>query len=197
MVKLKYIFGPLILLVCIASETATGQEIDFGQYGNYSVSVTELNAQDLDFGTLISGTGSQSIELANAKVVEITGVKYLDVIINITADSELLLNGNLACAGDPSCSIPFTLETAYANRGQNNIAQAQFLNVNSNSTSAQFPILRRESGPPAPPPTPPNKEHNPALYEESAYIYLYGDINVGSIDSGDYSGLITITVVYD
>lgn len=197
MVKLKYIFVLLILLVCITFGTATGQEINFGQYGNYSVSVAELNAQDLDFGTIISGAGSQSIELANAKVVEITGVKYLDVIINITADSELLLNGNLACSGDPSCSIPFTLEAAYANQGQNNIAQARFLNVNSNSASAQFPILRRESGPPAPPPTPPNEEYNPALYEESAYIYLYGDINVGSINSGDYSGLITITVVYD
>lgn len=173
------------------------QEIDFGQYGNYSMTLSELGPDDLDFGILVQNEGLKSIPIANAKVLTLEGVKYLDVIVDITADNELLLNGNPACSGDPSCSIPLTIDAAYANRGENNIAQARFFSISGNTGTTQFRILRRGSGPPGPPPTPEHKGFNPSLYEETAYIYLFGSVNVGNVSSGSYSGQVTVSVVYD
>lgn len=192
-------YRAIFTLLLFGSVAAGGhaQEIDFGDYAVYSVSLGELGPQDLEFGLLIHNEGSRNIPLADAKVLTVTGVKYLDVIVSITADNELLLDGNPANIGDPARSIPFTLNAAYANRGQDNIGQARFFSVSGNSAQAQFQIRGRDSGPPGPPPTPPHTGYNPALYEESAYIYVFGSVNVGSVNSGSYSSQITVSVVYD
>lgn len=174
------------------------QEIDFGAYGAYSVTVAELNpAENLDFGITITNEGLKTIPIYDSKVLSIEGVKYLDVIVEIDADDELLLNGNLDCIGDVSCSIPFTLQAAYANRGMNDIGQAKVMNVVNNFSIAQFPIFERGSRPPGPPPTPLHEGYNPALYMETAYLYLYGSINTGNIQTGSYFADIVITVNYD
>lgn len=186
-----------LVLLLTDFDDATAQEIDFGQYGNYSMTLSELGPEGLDFGVLVQNEGIKSVPLANAKVLTLTGVKYLDAIVDITADDELLLDGNPACSGDPSCSIPFTVEAAYANRGENNIAAARFFSITGNTGTAQFAILRRGSGPPGPPPTPPHEGYNPSLYEETAYIYIYGSVNVGTVTSGSYSAQVTVSVVYD
>lgn len=182
------------VIILYTGEITYGQEIDFGNYGSYSISLLELGAGGLNFGSIITGEGQKSIGLADAKVVSLKGVKYLDVIVNITADEYLKLTPSCS---DPSCRIPFTLKAAYANKGSNNIGEARFFNITANSAIAQFPIIRREGMPPGPPPTPPHKEYNPALYQEAAYIYLYGSVDVGSVDAGSYSGNITITIIYD
>ncbi|HLR77404.1 MAG TPA: hypothetical protein VK106_07055 [Balneolaceae bacterium] len=198
---IKYLKNQAFLLLAAAvfliAANVNAQEINFGKFGNYSLSVTELSGQGLDFGNVISGNGAYNVELANAKILSLTGMKYLDVFISIDADDELLLNKNPACAGDPSCSVPFTLQAAYANTGMQSIAKARFFNVNSNSVDKQIPILRRKNGPPGPPPPPPHKGYNPEEYNETAYIYLFGSINVGSVDAGTYTGNITVTVIYN
>ncbi len=170
------------------------EEIHFGDYHNYSATLLELGAGGLDFGPIITGEGQKSISLSEAKVISIKGIKYLDIIVSITADQYLKLTP--ACS-DPSCRIPFTLQAAYANKGSNTIGEARFFTVTANSAAKRFPILRREGMPPGPPPTPPHKEFNPALYMETAYIYLYGSVNVGNVNAGSYSGNITVTVIYD
>jgi len=146
---------------------------------------------------VISNEGLVTKNLIDAKVLSIEGVKYLDVIVDITADTYLLLDGDLGNAGNSARRIPFTLEAAYANRGANNTGQAIQMPVASNIASAQFPVRYRGTNPPGPPPTPVYKGYNPALYNETAYLYLYGSLNVGAIDAGSYSANITITVSYD
>ena len=195
---MRFLLGSIVLHFAICIPPTVAQEIDFGDYFNYSISVTELNpASDLGFGGFITNSGFSSISLSEAKILTVEGVKYLDVFVNITADPELLLNGNIGCASNPSCSIPFTLEAAYANAGANNIGQATIIPVTSNTAVAQFPILKRGNGPPAPPPTPVSGNFNPALYFETAYIYLYGSINIGNVDAGAYTANITVTLSYD
>lgn len=192
-----------ILVMCVAfifsSTLLNAQEIDFGKFSSkYSVSITELiPAEDLAFGMVIQNEGLKTIDLLNAKVLMIEGVKYLDVIVDITADNYLYLDNDVSCNGTNSNCIPFTLQAAYANQGNNNTNQAVLMQVASNVASAQFPILARGNRPPGPPPTPDFEGYNPAFFNETAYLYLYGSINVGNVNAGTYSGQINVTVTYD
>lgn len=181
------------------STSIFAQEIDFGQYSSaYSISLSEFNpSEELEFGTLIQNQGPASIDLVNAKVLTLEGVKYLDVIVDITADNYLLLNGDLGCETDPSCRIPFTLQAAYANRGTNNVNESVNITVLSNVASAQFQILQRTSGPPGPPPTPVYEGYDPNIFNETAYLYIYGSINIGNVDAGSYTSSISVTINYD
>ncbi|MEO1022471.1 MAG: hypothetical protein AAFW89_07990 [Bacteroidota bacterium] len=182
-------------MACSLHVHVQAQEIDFGDFYNYSITVAELNpGEDLDFGTVIEGGGIYSIAISNSKVITLTGVEYLDVIVDITADADLVNTG--ICSG--SCSIPFTLEAAYANLGSDNIAQALIIPITSNSGNAQIPILRRINGPAGPPPTPVFEGFDPSVFNETAYLYLYGFINVGvGVAAGTYEGNITVSVIYD
>ncbi|MFY0698504.1 MAG: hypothetical protein JXR11_11670 [Balneola sp.] len=181
------------------STSVSAQEINFGQYSSaYSISLSEFNpSEELEFGTLIQNQGPTSIDLVNAKVLTLEGVKYLDVIVDVTADNYLLLNGDLGCETDPSCRIPFTLQAAYANRGNNNVNESVSITVLSNVASAQFQILQRTSGPPGPPPTPVYEGYDPNIFNETAYLYIYGSINVGNVDAGSYTSSISVTINYD
>lgn len=198
-VSKKMIWIGFFLLLSVASQSVVAQEIDFGQYSSkYAVTLSELNpAEDLAFGIVIQNEGLKTVELQDAKILMIEGVKYLDVIVDVTADNYLFLDGGIACNTSETDCIPFTLQAAYANRGQNNTNQAVLMQVASNVASAQFPILARGNQPPGPPPTPVYEGYNPAAFNETAYLYLYGSLNVGNVDAGSYSGNITVTVSYD
>lgn len=194
----KIVISAVFFLLCGGSGFA--QDIDFAQYGNYSLTVGELNNNDLDFGQVVTGSGNYSIDINNGKVVTITGVEYLDVIVEVTAESSLYLNGNLGNVGDSQKSIPFTLRAAYANnKGTPNVGQAKFITdiSSDNSFIRQFPILERQSQPPGPPPNPPTNAFEQSQVEDTAYLFLYGSINVGDVDAGPYSSEITVTINYD
>ena len=177
---------------------SNAQEINFGEFGNYTITLDNITMGDLVFEEpILSGGGIYEVELSNAYVMSIIGVKYLDVGVEITADGELLLDGDLSNMGDPQRSIPFTLQAAYANRAQNNISDAIFIPVSSGIGNTRFPVLARQQQPPGPPPTPPTQAFNQSLVEETAYLYFYGQIDVGNVAAGTYSGTITITVEYN
>lgn len=185
----------VLFILLFTFNRGAAQEIIFGQYDNYALTVTKMN--DLDYGMVINNSGSHQINLTDPDkvILLITGVNYLDIIVDIQADPELLLNGNGAFAGDPQKSIPLTLEAAYANQGQDNTSQAQFFNMAANQGSERFPVRSREYAAPGPPPTPPHEGFTPP--QETAYVYLYGSINVGSVDAGSYSAQINVTVTYN
>lgn len=187
------------LAVLLFHTPVSGQEIDFGSFSStYSMTLTETNpADELDFGVLIQNEGLAEIDIFDAKVFGIEGVRYLDVIVEITADQYLLLNGDLACTTNPSCRLPFTLQAAYANRGQDNVNQALNMNVVGTVATAQFPIRNRTTAAPGPPPTPTYVGYNPALFNETAFLYLYGSVTVGAVQAGSYTGELVITVSYD
>ncbi|MGD8749357.1 MAG: hypothetical protein PVI44_12915 [Balneolaceae bacterium] len=192
-------FLATILLLFSLGAICYGQEIDFGKYYNYSLAVGELSTNELDFGSIVSGSGNYSLDINNGKIITITGVKYLDVIVEVTASNSLYLNGNQGNSGNVQKSIPFTLQAAYANsKGTPNVGQAKFItNISNNSFIKRFPILERQNQPPGPPPPPPTNAFQQSQVEETAYLYLYGSINVGNVDAGPYSSDITVTVNYD
>lgn len=192
---MKFTFT-FILTVVLTTGALPAQEINFSKYDNYSITLTKLS--DLDFGYIIANSGLQEINLNSPDISTITiqGVKYLDVTIELDAGTELLLNGNSAFAGDASKAIPFTLEAAYANNGQDNTSEAKLININSaNYGSVRLPIKQRETIPPGPPPTPPHENYIPPT--ETAYLYIYGYINVGQVDAGSYFNSLTVTITYN
>lgn len=187
----------IVLFAILAGFLSVGNacaQIHFGQY--YSSSASVMHISNLEFGTIISGTPkkTKTIGLAGAATVEITGIEYLDVVVQIIADDYLVLNGNAAYQNESNRRIKFMLEAKYANLGTNNIGQARPVVINGNRATLQFPILRRTSGPPGPPPTPEHKGYNPP--KETAYVYLYGAIKYGAEAAGSYSGQIRVTVYY-
>ena len=186
------------LLFVVLLHTNAQSQINFGSFGPYTIQLTDISVGNLVFdGFIISGSGEHEIELTDAFIMEIEGVKYLDVGVLITADLELLLDGNISNSGDPQKSITFTLEAAYANKGQQNVGDAEFITVISNVGDARFPILARQFQPPGPPPPPPTEAFDQSAVEDAAYLYLYGKIDVGDVDAGIYSGNINISVQYD
>ncbi len=189
----------LSALLLITPPALYAQEIEFGRYGTYTITLENISMGDLEFdGPIVAGGGIYQVELIDAYVLSLLGVKYLDVGVQIIGDGELLLNGNLENSGDPEKSIPFTLRSAYANRAQNNISDAVFIPVSGTNTgNARFPILARQQQPPGPPPPPPTEAFNQSEVDETAYLYLYGEINVGNVNAGNYIGTITITVEYE
>lgn len=195
-IPLKILCTIFILLFYTQAEA---QEIDFKRYGDYTITVDNISIGDLKFdGPIVSGGGIYEVELIDSYVLSIIGVKYLDVGVQISGDGELFLNGDPSFSGDPEKSIPFTLKAAYANHGRNNISDAMFISVASgNIGSARFPILGRQQQPPGPPPTPTTEGFDQTLVEETAYLYLYGEIDVGSVNAGSYTGTITIHVEYE
>ncbi len=188
----------ILLLIHLFSISSIAQEINFGTYSSlYSVSLDEFSpGTNLEFGTVVQET-SASIDINSSKIFTITGVEYLDVLVEVTADQYLLLDGLIGCETNPACRIPFTLQSSYANQGQNLTSQSINMMVLGSVASAQFPLKYRGSGPPGPPPTPVYEGYNPAVFNDTAYLYIYGSINVGTVDAGNYTGNINIMVSYD
>lgn len=194
--KLKYCL--LAFLLCTSFIKIKAQQIDFGTYSSiYAVTISPLSMTDLEYGTLINSEGMVDIPLASSKVLTIEGVRYLDVIVTVTAEQYLLLNDDLGCETDPTCRLEFTLNAAYANRGVNSTSQATIMTGTQLVANGQFQIRKRGNAPPGPPPTPVYEGYNPALYNDTAYLYIYGSVNVGDIDSGSYSSNITVMISYD
>lgn len=182
----------IILLFCLISSTSIleAQEVRFSDYDSYYLAVDALPGYEtLGFGQIITGSGAVSVNLGDPGMAILTldGVTYLDVIVTITKPNALLPQD----AGI-SDDIPLTnLEAAYANKGTDDYTQAIFFNA----LQARFPILGRQNLAPGPPPTPPHEGFTPPV--STAYIYLWGTINVGNIAAGTYSNYIDITVEYN
>jgi len=197
--------GKIILLLFLLNgfgmQVISAQDIRFGDYGEYTIEIEDVGLEDLIFeGPINSNSGIHEVELIDSKVLSIIGVKYLDVDVEITADGKLYLDGDPSYDNDPQRSIPFTLRASFANEGENNVTSSRQIGIANtpslSSGSARFPILSRRQQPPGPPPTPPTGDFDQSLVNETAYLYFYGQIDVGNVVAGSYRGTITVTVEY-
>lgn len=177
---------PLILGLTILATASPAQEINFGKYADDDIVITQLTPPtNLDFGFVLSNQGLVQINLGDPEMVvfSIEGNAQLDVFVSITAPPDLVL--------DAGNKIPYTLQAAYANRGDNDISEAVIMSGNS----VRFPLKKREQGPARPPPTPRHEGYTPP--RATAYLYIYGSINVGDVAAGTYTGTIDIIVDYE
>ncbi len=195
-----HIYFLILVMVFLHAGPAHAQQINFGLYSEEGITLTPLVPDELDFGDRLSGEGFFSIDLEEeeAVVIEIEGVAYLDVVVTLTPPTNnfILLEGNEEYLGNDDRRIPLTVNMAYYNQGQKNIdiptAKQQAVEVPGHM--ATFQIRRRPGGPPGPPPTPPHSKYTPPT--ATAYLFIYGDINVGDVNAGPYSGVIDVHVQY-
>ena len=95
----KIIAGIIVasLLNTLQSSALYSQELPFGDYGNYTLEIENVSLSDLEFeGPVVRNGGIYEVTLVEALDLSITGVKYLDVMLQISGSGELLLNGDPA-----------------------------------------------------------------------------------------------------
>lgn len=159
----------------------SAQQLAFNIEAPPDLTVSVVTDGVLDYGSLLQNQGLVQIMLNNpeTEVISIEGAFNKDVTVTITAPTALQL--------DATNSLPFTLSAAYANDEENNKADATLFSGNT----ATFPI--REGG--GPPPRGGGRGGGPPTAK--AYLYIYGDINVGNVNAGFYTGTINVFVEYD
>lgn len=194
-----------LLLSGSSINTIVAQEIDFGDFSSRYTTISPVLIQpNLDFGTIAQNQGVKEIDINEAAVIELEGIKYLDVLIDI----ELLAPFDTDGCSNANCTLPFTLKGAYSNFGEDSEVSAlnntRYIgettidfSQQTGVISTQFPILSRTSGPPGPPPNPVYKGYNLEAQKESAYLFIYGSINASGQISGSYSADIQVTIYYD
>lgn len=166
------------------------QEIDFGAFAEEDIRITNVGSfSTLDFGQVMAGEGLVQIGLTDSEIVvyEIEAEFDKDVFVTVTPPSNEELQ-----EPNSSDTMPITIRWAYANKGKENVNQAEVVS----GESERFPVLARGNRPPGPPPTP--RDDEKTIPTAKAYLYIYGDIEVGNnLSAGSYGGTITIEVSYD
>ncbi len=174
---------------------ALGQRISFGLYTTENIVLTPLGSGDLNFNTkqniLLSGQ-TVTINLVDDATAILTITGRLDQEITVTIDAPSTLDL------DVSNTIPLAVKFAYSNTGAATevLAKLSAVEVATGFSSATFPILRRASGLPAPPPTPGHSGY--VAPTGTAYIFIYGTLGVipSNAAAGIYSGNISVHVSY-
>lgn len=189
----KHIALFLIFSLILAGNVAA-QRISFGTYASGDIILTQVNGTGLNFNDkepVIVGGQTITINLADnaTAVMAIEAQANLDVTVTIDAPANLSLSSN---------NIPLKLGLAYSNVGKSGEADAKVASVlvPNGFTSITFPVLRRASGVPAPPPTPNHVGYTAP--RATAYLFIYGTL--GPVPTGAaagmYTGQINIRVEY-
>jgi len=187
------------LLIVVTSLLLTvnvmGQRINFGLFATGDIVLTPLGSGELNFNTkqnmLLPGQ-TVTVNLADdaAAVLMITGRRDQEITVTIDAPPTLDLN--------VSNTIPLSVKFAYSNTGAETdvVAKLSAIEMAAGFTSATFPIFRRATGLPAPPPTPIHGGY--VAPTGTTYLFLYGTL--GAIPSnaaaGIYTGNISVHVSY-
>lgn len=132
--------------------------------------------QSLNFGQIVTNSGQINIGLGdvNMGIFKISALRTQRLLISLEHSDELrsVSSRNLA-------TIPFDIQAAYTNFGVNDYRQSTSL------SSAIEEVLIE--GPPA----------NPTATWSSAYIYIYGSLDIGTVPSDVYVGEVQLTIVYE
>jgi hypothetical protein len=189
-----------VLTILLLSGTGMAQQIKFGLYAGTGITLTKGSVDELNFNskqTVITGGNIVSISDQNdqfAAVLAIEGRADLDVTVEINAPATLDI-----IIGASTYTIPVTLGFAYSNLNSGTdvtIAKTVAVQVPSGFNYATFPIWRRNTGPPGPPPTPDHSGYSHPV--ATAYLFIYGTLGPVPFGapSGEYTGEIDVRVEY-
>lgn len=132
--------------------------------------------QSLNFGQVVTGSGPVSINLgdSNMGIFKISALRSQRLLISLEHSSELR-----SVSSSNSATIPFDIEASFTDFGVNDYRQSSPL-----SSPLEEVFIE---GPPA----------NPNATWSSAYIYVYGSLDIGNIPNDIYVGEVQLTIVYE
>lgn len=130
--------------------------------------------QSLDFGQVSTNTGLLQINPGdpNMGIFSINAVRTQRILLSMQTP-DFLEHPNL------DAQIPMDLQLAYVNFGINDYRQSQPV-VNTQEELVIYP--------------PPNQPENEW---SSAYLYVYGSIDIGNVPSGVYVGDVTLSIEFE
>jgi len=185
----------LLLALSLLGGSVVAQRISFGLYAADDLVIMPLGLGELNFNdkkTIILGGETVTINMTDdaAAILTIEGRTDLDINVTITYSTTIDL--------DPLNKIPLAVKFAYSNIGASTyaIARGSAIQVPTGFTTATFPIVKRASGLPTPPPTPNHTGYTGT--KRTAYLFIYGTLGAVPADAaaGIYTGNINIHVEY-
>ena len=188
----------LILLSACVVRPGIAQKINFGAYTT-SQGISLATSGNLNFNdtqpTIYSNSNSTvTIALSDNvyQYIKIVADATRDITITVTASSYLTIG-----AGGAGKQIPFVCNFAYSNLGSADPTTAKLsaVEIPSGFTAITLPMLRRNAGVPAPPPTPAHGGYTAP--SATAFLFLYGKFGpVSNVNAGSYTGIINVSVNY-
>lgn len=132
--------------------------------------------RSLDFGQVITGMGLQTIPPGspNMGVFQIRALQTQRLIIQMESDRELQHENP-----DILDTIPIELQAAYTNFGMEDFELSTPLN-----DIGQSIVLESQSS-------------NQDSAWSSLYIYVFGNVEIGNVPEGVYTGEVVLTVIYE
>ncbi|MDI6401975.1 hypothetical protein QLX67_08215 [Balneolaceae bacterium ANBcel3] len=158
--------------------------VSHGQFIRLSFDIeSELIVEELRslyFGEVVANAGVVRIPLGDMDmgVYRISGPPNLVVTLALDLPDYLTIEDEEGA----EFQIPVSLETAYINRGVNQASEAMPM-----PPSFRFPIMADA------PATPPGQP----VPSSSAFVYVYGEIDIGDIPPGNYSANVFMSVEFD
>ena len=164
----------LLTLILVYTSTLSG----YGQTVRFNMDVQpELGVevlQDLNFGTVVTNSGTHQIGLGNPQmgIFKIRALASQSAILSLQKPDRLTPSANQDTTNN---TIPLTLDAAYAPEATNYQNYLPFANDELRITL---------SG------------ENDGQVWDTGYVYIFGNIDVGDITPGSYSGTLVLNVVY-
>ncbi len=162
----------LVMIGCLANSSHS-QSVQFSMDVQPELGIEVL--QDLNFGTVIVNSGKQHVSLGDAQM----GIFKIKALAAQNALLTLIKPESLSATQEGSQDkIPINIQAAYSSRPTDYTDILDFsesslwISLGTGTSSALSPTW------------------------ETGYVLIYGDIEVGEVSEGTYSGTLLLNVTY-
>ena len=171
---------PLLIVIIIPAMPVTGE----AQFLHLTIEIdSDLSAEELSplqFDQAVPDAGVIRIALGDPNMGTYTISGPQNLMVNLSVD----MPDYLEMGGAQWHRIPMDLEVAYANRNQNNINHATPVS----GRTARF-ALREDA--------PQQRAPDAPVPRATAYLYVYGLIEVGNVPPGVYVAEVNLLIEYE
>lgn len=168
---IKNAFATILLLGCLAI-SAPSQTVQFSLDVQPELGVEVL--QDLNFGTVIANSGTQRVSLGDLQmgIFKIKALAAQSALLTLQKPDQLTSTNE-----GIQKNIPISIYAAYSDQpnSYNNV-----LNFRDNSLQVSLG----------------NDNVSLSPTWETGYVFIFGDIEVGEVSEGSYSGTLILNVTY-
>lgn len=153
------------------NKCTTAQTVHFNMDVQTELGVEVL--EDLNFGTVISNSGTNQIALGNSQmgIFKIRALAAQSAILSLQKPKRL----TPSAGQDTASTVPVNLDAAYSPQAGNYQDVLPFAN-----NMLQITL----SG------------ENDEQVWDTGYVYIFGNIDVGDISAGSYSGTLVLNIAY-